>query len=80
VDSVSEDSLVAELDDIKHNLMVLQKQIEENTRLLSRKPRNQEDIANKELWKQKERCEKLQATLCNKDMEINELKLKITSL
>ena len=33
-----------------------------------------------QLWKQKERCEKLQVTLCNKDMEINELKLKIASL
>ena len=42
--------------------------------------KNQENITNKELWKQKERCEKLQATLCHKDMEINELKLKIASL
>jgi len=80
VDSVSDDSLLAELDDIKHNLMVLKKQSEENTRSLSRNPQNQENMANKELWKQKERCEKLQATLCNKDMEINELKLKIASL
>ena len=80
VDSVSEDSLLAELDDIKHNLMVLKKQVEENTRSLSRNPQNQDNITNKELWKQKERCEKLQATLCNKDMEINELKLKIASL
>ena len=38
------------------------------------------DETNKGLWKQKERCEKLQATLCNKDMEINELTLKIASL
>ena len=80
VNSVLEDSLFAELNDIKHNLMVLKKQVEENTRSLSRNPQNQENITNKELWKQKERCEKLQATLCNKDMEINELKLKIASL
>ena len=38
------------------------------------------DETNNELWKQKEGCEKLQATLCNKDMEINELTLKIASL
>ena len=80
VDSASEDSLLAELDDIKHNLMVLKKQVEENTRSLSRNPQYQDNITNKELWKQKERCEKLQATLCNKDMEINELKRKIASL
>ena len=60
--------------------MVLKKQLEENTRSLSRNPQNQENITNKELWKQKEGFEKLQATLCNKDMEINELKLKIASL
>ena len=76
VDSVLEDSLFAELNDLKHNLMVLKKQVEENTRSLSRIPQNQENITDKELWKQKERCEKLQATLCNKDMEINDLKLK----
>ena len=80
VDSVLEDSLLAEVNDIKHNLMVLKKQVEENTRLLSRNPQNQENITNKELRKQKERYEKLQATLGNKDMEINELKLKIASL
>ena len=38
VDSVLEDSLLAEVNDIKHNLMVLKKQVEENTRLLSRNP------------------------------------------
>lgn len=76
VDSVLEDSLFAELNDLKHNLMVLKKKVEENTRSLSRIPQNQENITDKELWKQKERCEKLQATLCNKDMEINDLKLK----
>ena len=80
VDSVLEDSLFAELNDIKHNLRALKKQVEENTRSLSRNPQKQENVTNKELWKQKERCEKLQATLCNKDMEINELKLKIASL
>ena len=79
-DSVLEDSLLAEVNDIKHNLMVLKKQVEENTRLLSRNPQNQENITNKELRKQKERCEKLQATLGIKDMEINELKRKIASL
>ena len=80
VDSVLEDSLLAEVNDIKHNLVVLKKQVEENTRLLSRNPQNQENITNKELRKQNERCEKLQAALGNKDMEINELKLKIASL
>ena len=59
--------------------MVLKKQIEENTRSLSRIPQNQGNITKEELRKQKERCEKLQA-LCNQDMEINDLKLKITSL
>ena len=53
VDSVLEDSLLAEVNDIKHNLMVLKKQVEENTRLLSRNPQNQENITNKELWKQR---------------------------
>ena len=71
VDSVLEDSLFAEVNDIKRSLMVLKKQVEENTRLLPRNPQNQENITNKELWKRKERCEKLQATLCNKDMEMN---------
>ena len=66
VDSVLEDSLFAEANDIKHNLIVLKKQVEQNTRLLSRNPQNQENITNKELWKQKERCEKLQETLCNR--------------
>lgn len=80
VDSVLEDSLFAELNDLKHNLMVLKKKVEENTRSLSRIPQNQENITDKELWKQKERCEKLQATLCNKDMEINDLKLKLHPL
>ena len=43
-------------------------------------PQNQENIGNETLMKQKGRCEKLQAVLCNKDEEINALKMKIISL
>ena len=59
--------------------MVLKKQIEENTRSLSRIPQNQGNITKEELRKQKERCKKPKA-LCNQDMEINDLKLKLHPL
>ena len=79
-DSGSENSLFAELKDIKYNLTVLKKQVDDNTSSLSRYPQNQENISNEELMKQKGRCEKLQASICNKDKEINALKMKIVSL
>ena len=79
-DSGSENSLFAELRDIKYSLTVLKKQVDDNTSSLSRYPQNQENIGNEELMKQKGRCEKLQAVLCNKDKEINALKMKIMSL
>lgn len=79
-DSGSENSLFAELRDIKYSLTVLKKQVDDNTSSLSRYPQNQENIGNEELMKQKGRCEKLQAALCNKDKEINALKMKIMSL
>ena len=60
--------------------MVLKKQVDATTSSLSRYPQNQENISNEELMKQKGRCEKLQAILCNKGKEINELKMKIVSL
>lgn len=56
-------------------LMILDKQVD---RLIN--PQNQDNINNEEFFKQKERCESLQATLCNKDEEINELKIRIASL
>ena len=79
-DSGSENSLFAELRDIKYSLTVLKKQVDDNTSSLSRYPQTQENIGNEELMKQKGRCEKLQAVLCNKDKEINALKMKIMSL
>ena len=79
-DSGSENSLFAELRDIKYSLTVLKKQVDDNTSSLSRYPQNQENIGNEELMKQKGRFEKLQAALCNKDKEINALKMKIMSL
>lgn len=80
--SGSENSLFAELRDIKYSLTVLKKQVDDNTSSLSRYPQNQENIGNEEeeLMKQKGKCEKLQAALCNKDKEINALKMKIMSL
>ena len=79
-DSGPENSLFTELKDIKYNLMILEKRVEANTRSLSINSQNQENTTNEELLKQKGRCEKLQATLYNKDKEINELKIKIASL
>ena len=60
--------------------MILEKRVEANTRSLSINSLNQENTTNEELLKQKGRCEKLQATLYDKDKEINELKIKIESL
>ena len=54
-DSGSENSLFAELKDIKYNLTVLKKQVDDNTSSLSRYPQNQENISNEELMKQKGR-------------------------
>ena len=79
-DSGSENLLFAELRDIRYSLTVLKKQVDDNTSSLSRYPQNQENIGNEELMKQKGRCEKLQAALCNKDKEINALEMKIMSL
>ena len=79
-DSGSENSLSAELRDIKYSLTVLKKQVGDNISSLSRYPQNQKNIGNEELMKQKGRCEKLQAAFCDKDKEINALKVKIMSL
>ena len=76
-DSGPENSLFTELKDIKYNLMTLEKRVEANTRSLSINSLNQENTTNEELLKQKGRCGKLQATLYDKDKEINELKIKI---
>ena len=76
----AENSLLAELKDIKRSLLIMEKQVEANTRSLLINPQNQDNITNEEFIKQKEKCESLQATLCNKDEEINELKIKTASL
>ena len=68
-DSGPENALFTELKDIKHNLMILEKRVEANTRSLSINSLNQENTTNEELLKQKGRCEKLQATLYDKDKE-----------
>ena len=52
-DSGSENSLFAELRDIKYSLTVLKKQVDDNTSSLSRYPQNQENIGNEELMNRK---------------------------
>ena len=76
----AENSLLPELKDIKRSLLIMEKQVEANTRSLLINPQNQDNITNEEFTKQEEKCELLQATLCNKDEEINELKIKTASL
>ena len=63
----AENFLLAELKDIKRSLLIMEKQVEANTRSLLINPQNQDNITNEEFIKQEEKCELLQATLCNKD-------------
>ena len=76
----AENSLLVELKDIKRSLLILEKQVEANTRSLLINPQKKYHITNEEFFTQKERCESLQATLCNKVEEANEMKIKIASL
>ena len=60
--------------------MILEKQVDANTRSLLINPQKKDHITNEEFFTQKERCESLQATLCKKVEEANEMKIKIASL
>lgn len=58
----AENSLLAELKDIKRSLLIMEKQVEANTRSLLINLQNQVNITNEEFIKQEEKCELLQAT------------------
>ncbi|XP_044167638.1 uncharacterized protein LOC122951675 [Acropora millepora] len=72
--------IVADLEGIKLDLLILQKQVEGNSRALSKNSQNQEKALNGELSEYKLRCEKLQAIVLVKDKDIKELEAKIFSL
>ena len=72
--------IVADLEGIKLDLLILQKQVEANSRSLSKNSQNQEKAWNDELLEYKLRCEKLQAIVLAKDKDIKELEAKIFSL
>ena len=72
--------IVADLEGIKLDLLILQKQVEANSRSLSKNSQNEEKALNGELLEYKLRCEKFQVIVLAKEKDIKELEAKIFSL
>ena len=70
--------IIADIEGLKFELLILQKKVESNTGLLSRLNRqSQDDLAvDAELYKYKERCDKLLSLITKKDREIEDLEEK----
>ena len=73
--------LVAEIEGIKLDLLILQKKVEANSSLLSTNCQSQEENSLRaELLDYKERCEQLIMTICKKDKIVEDLEEKCLSL
>ena len=73
--------LVAEIESIKLDLLILQKKVEANSSLLSINCQSQEENSLRaELLDYKERCEQLIMTICKKDKIVEDLEEKCLSL
>ena len=73
--------LVAEIEGIKLDLLILQKKVEANSSLLSTNCQSQEENSLRaELLDYKERCEQLIMTICIKDKIVEDLEEKCLSL
>ena len=70
--------IIADIEGLKLDLLILQKQVQENTKLLSMKNiQNQDGNAlGVELLDYKKKCEKLLSTISKKDNAVNELEEK----
>ena len=70
--------IIADIEGLKRDLLILQKKVDINTGLLSRlNHQSQDDLtANAELHMYKERCDKLLSLITKKDHEIEELEEK----
>ena len=74
----STSEIVSDIEGLKLDLLILQKQVEENTKLLSMEniQKQDEKVLGVELLDYKKRCEKLLSTLSNKDNAIKDLEEK----
>ena len=70
--------IIADIEGLKLDLLILQKQVQENTKLLSMKNIQKQDgsALGVELLDYKKKCEKLLSTISKKDNAINELEEK----
>ena len=77
VHAQSTSEIISDIEGLKLDLLILQKQVEENTKLLSMEniQKQDEKVLGVELLDYKKRCEKL-STLSNKDNAIKDLEEK----
>lgn len=74
----STSEIISDIEGLKLDLLILQKQVEENTKLLSMEniQKQDEKVLGVELLDYKKRCEKLLSTISNKDNAIKDLEEK----
>lgn len=74
----STSEIISDIEGLKLDLLILQKQVEENTKLLSKEniQKQDENALGVELLDYKKRCEKLLSTISNKGNAIKELEEK----
>ena len=74
----STSEIISDIEGLKLDLLILQKQVEENTKLLSMENLQKQDekVLGVELLDFKKRCEKLLSTISNKDNAIKDLEKK----
>ena len=74
----STSEIISDIEGLKLDLLILEKQVEENTRLLSMEniQKQDEKVLGVELLDYKKRCEKLLSTISNKDNAIKDLEEK----
>ena len=70
--------IIADIEGLKLDFLILQKQVQENTKLLSMEniPKQDGNALGTELLDYKKKCEKLLSTISKKDNAINELEEK----
>ena len=78
VHAQSTSEIISDIEGLKLDLLILQKQVEENTKLLSMEniQKQDEKVLGVELLDYKKRCEKLLSTISNKDNAIKDMEEK----